>query len=88
MYQVIKYFTDMQDGHHPYNVGDSYPREGVETTPERVTELSTSRNKQGVPLIRFVEEQVAEDQVDAQAEDQEKKPKKPVKRSTKKAAEK
>lgn len=93
MYQVIKYFTDIQDGHHPYNVGDSYPREGVEVTPERITELSTSRNKQGEPLIKIVEEQaeeaqVEEAQVENQVGDQEEKPKKPVKRSTKKAAEK
>lgn len=74
MYQVIKYFTDMQDNHHPYNIGDVYPREGAETDPKRIEELSTKRNKQGEPLIRFTEDQAE--------------PKKPAKRSVKKAAEK
>ena len=25
MYRVIKYFTDLQDNNHEYNVGDIYP---------------------------------------------------------------
>lgn len=56
MYKVIHYFTDLQDNRHPYNVGDVYPRSGVETTDERITELSGSNNKQGKPLIEKVEE--------------------------------
>lgn len=56
MYKVIHYFTDLQDNRHPYNVGDVYPRAGVETTDERIAELSGSNNKQGKPLIEKVEE--------------------------------
>lgn len=55
-YEVIKYFTDLQDGNHPYEVGDTYPRDGLEPSLERVAELSGTDNKQGVPLIKAVAE--------------------------------
>lgn len=55
-YKVIKFFTDLQDGDHPYNVGDVFPREGVTVTEARFQELSTAANRQGVPLIQVVEE--------------------------------
>lgn len=60
MYRVIKYFTDLQDKDHPYNVGDIFPREGVNVTEERLAELSGSHNKQGMPLIERVEETIEE----------------------------
>lgn len=56
MYKVISYFTDLQDNCHAYNVGDIFPREGVEVKPERFDELSGKDNKQGKPLIEKVEE--------------------------------
>lgn len=56
MYKVIKYFTDLQDNNHEYNVDDTYPREGLEVKPERYKELEGSKNKQGCPLIEKVEE--------------------------------
>lgn len=55
-YVVIHYFTDLKDKNHPYNEGDIFPREGVSVSEERLFELSTDRNKQHKPLIRFVEE--------------------------------
>ena len=55
MYKVIKFFADLQDNNHPYNVGDAFPRKGLEVTEERLAELAGSDNKQGVPLIEFVE---------------------------------
>lgn len=55
-YKVIKFFTDLHDNDHPYNVGDSFPRSGVTVTEARLKELSGSDNKQGVPLIKAVEE--------------------------------
>lgn len=55
-YVVIKYFTDLQDGNRPYEVGDTYPREGLEPSLERCAELSGSDNKQGTPLIKSVSE--------------------------------
>lgn len=59
MYKVIKFFTDLQDNSHPYNVGDSFPRKGVTVTEARLAELSGSGNLQGVPLIQFVEKKPA-----------------------------
>lgn len=56
MYRVVKFFTDLQDGDHPYHVGDIFPRDGVEVTGERITELSGNNNRQGVPLIEYIEE--------------------------------
>ena len=56
MYKVIKYFTDMQDNCHPYNVGDNFPRTGVAVTPARLAELAGSDNRQGVPLIEEIKE--------------------------------
>lgn len=54
MYKVIKAFSDLQDNYRKYNVGDVFPREGLEVKPERIAELSGSNNKQGVPLIAEV----------------------------------
>lgn len=56
MYKVINYFADLQDKNHPYNVGDTFPRAGLEVTEDRLAELSGSNNKQGKPLIEKVEE--------------------------------
>lgn len=55
-YKVIKYFTDLQDNEYPYNEGDIFPRSGVTVSAERLQELSTSENRQRVPLIEAVEE--------------------------------
>lgn len=54
MYRVKRFFTDLQDKDHPYYAGDSFPRVGKDVTPERIEELASSRNKQGMPLIEFV----------------------------------
>lgn len=56
MYRVIKYFEDKQDERHPYNVGDTFPREGLEVTPERFEELASDKNRRKRPLIEKVEE--------------------------------
>ena len=55
MYKVIKYFTDLHDNEHPYNVGDTFPRDGVKVTKERLAELASTNNKRGVKLIELVE---------------------------------
>lgn len=55
-YRVIRFFHDLQDNEHPYNVGDIFPREGAQPTERRIAELSGSGNKQGKPLIELVEE--------------------------------
>ena len=56
MYKVIKYFTDLQDNNYAYYVGDTFPRNGVEASAERVAELSSDKNLQGVPLIEEIVE--------------------------------
>ena len=56
MYRVIKFFTDLQDNNHAYNVGDIFPHEGMEVSEKRLLELSTTKNRQNVPLIEKVEE--------------------------------
>ena len=56
MYKVIKSFTDLQDNNYAYYVGDTFPRNGVEAGAERIAELSSDKNLQGVPLIDEVTE--------------------------------
>ena len=56
MYKVIKLFADLHDNNHVYNVGDTFPREGITVTEGRIAELAGSNNKQGVPLIAKEEE--------------------------------
>ena len=56
MYRVIKYFTDLQDNNHEYNVGDIYPHNKKKVSASRIKELSADKNRQGVPLIEKVEE--------------------------------
>ena len=56
MYKVIKSFTDLQDNNYAYYVGDTFPRNGVEVGAERIAELSSDKNLQGVPLIEEVAE--------------------------------
>ena len=51
MYKVIKSFTDLQDNNYAYYVGDTFPRNGVEVCAERIAELSSDKNRLGVPLI-------------------------------------
>ena len=80
MYVVIKAFSDLADpvkfrevkeGRLPlryreYKVGDVYPHPDAPfPTHERVAELAGSSNKQGTPLIAWVE-----DQIEEQTEDQ------------------
>lgn len=67
MYEVIHYFTDLQDNEFPYNPGDVFPREGMEVSEERLAELSGSNNKQHKPLIKKVEG-TADDAADEQYE--------------------
>lgn len=56
MYRVIKSFTDLQDNNHTYSVGDKFPHDGVEVDAERIAELSSDKNRLGVPLIEEVAE--------------------------------
>ena len=55
MYRVIKQFYDLK-ANHAYSVGDTFPHNGVEVDAERVAELSSDKNLQGVPLIEEISE--------------------------------
>lgn len=57
MYRVLKDFTDLQDNRYLYKVGDTYPRNGLTVTAERIAELSGKSNRRGIPLIEEVREQ-------------------------------
>ena len=57
-YKVIHYFTDLQDFNHPYNVGDVFPRIGMNVTEDRLKELSSNKNKQGKRLIEKIDDEV------------------------------
>lgn len=51
MYRVIVRFVDLLDDGHVYNVGDLYPRAGVDVDKERIEELSSKDNKRGIVMI-------------------------------------
>lgn len=54
MYRVTEYFTDLQDGNHAYHAGDTFPRDGLTVTADRIKELSTGANRRGIALIEEV----------------------------------
>lgn len=54
MYKVIKCFTDLTDG-HKYDIGDIFPREGVEVSDARIAKLASDANRQKTPVIKEVE---------------------------------
>lgn len=60
MYKVIKSFTDLQDDNYKYDVGDTYPRKGLNVLQSRINELASNKNRQGVPLIEEIPEKVEE----------------------------
>lgn len=60
MYRVLSYFTDLQDKNHPYNEGDTFPRDGLKVSEARLEELSTTKNRRGIKLIELVEEKQEE----------------------------
>ncbi len=64
-YIVIKAFTDKDDKTH-YEAGERYPRRGF-AKKERVEELSTDKNRRGIPLIAPKEAE-KEEKVEVEAE--------------------
>lgn len=57
MYRTLVAFLDRTDPErHVYNVGDEFPREGVEVADPRIEQLATKDNAVGVPLIAKEEE--------------------------------
>ena len=55
MYRVIKRFYDLKTN-HAYSVGDTFQHNGVEVDAERIAELASDKNLQGVPLIEEIVE--------------------------------
>ena len=60
MYRVIKHFVDLQDNNYKYDVGDTYPRKGLNVLQSRINELGSHKNKQKTPLIEEIIEKVEE----------------------------
>ena len=54
MYKVIKHFVDLQDNNHKYDIGDTYPRKGLNVLQSRINELASDKNKQKTPLIEEI----------------------------------
>ena len=59
-YKVIKHFVDLQDNNYKYDVGDTYPRKGLNVLQSRINELASNKNKQKTPLIEEIPEVVEE----------------------------
>lgn len=55
MYKVIEKFVDLQDNMHLYNVGDEFPHHKGAVSAKRIGELSTTKNRRGIRLIREIE---------------------------------
>lgn len=55
MYKVVEFFHDLQDGGHAYHPGDTFPRDGVKVSDERIAELAGYANRRGMKLIEKVE---------------------------------
>lgn len=58
MYRVVVSFKDLQDNGYRYQVGDTFPHEGLKVSDERIDELLTDKNRRHTPMI--VEEVVTE----------------------------
>lgn len=54
MYKVIVRFMDLQDENHIYEVGDTFPRDGVKVSTDRISELMSCENKIGCTLIEKI----------------------------------
>lgn len=64
MYKVIKNFTDLQDNNYKYEIGDEYPRLGLNPSISRIKELSSDENKQRTPLIKEIENEKVLDELE------------------------
>ncbi len=54
MYKALVLFHDLQDERYEYKAGDTYPRQGLNPSEERIQELMSSDNRRGKPLIKEV----------------------------------
>lgn len=51
-YIVIEKFKDLQDHQYIYEIGEEFPRVGLQVTPERIEELASSNNLTKKVLIK------------------------------------
>lgn len=65
-----KPWHDLQDDRYVYKQGDTFPREGLEVSEERIKELSTINNKLGEVLIQKVEIEEDSKEVETVVEDE------------------
>ena len=75
MYRTIVRFIDLKDDKHVYEVGDEFPRKDLMVSKSRLEELSTDKNKRGIPLIELVEDVKVEDEEVKEEVEEVKKPK-------------
>ena len=61
-YKVVKRFMDLEDNNFIYEEGWDFPRANHFVSEQRIKELSTTDNRQGMPLI--VESGEVKDTVD------------------------
>ena len=62
-YTVIRSFKDLNDPQkHDYVVGDSFPREGYESSEEFISSLLTGYNSAGSIFIAVADEQEVSDE--------------------------
>lgn len=59
-YKALVRFTDLQDANFKYEPGDTFPRQGLKVSAERLKELSTKANKRGIPVIKKLTKKEAE----------------------------
>ena len=58
-YIVLNDFTDLKDKKKVYRKGDRYPKPANKKISEnRINQLSSDKNKLGAPLIKLVEEDI------------------------------
>ena len=53
-YEVLEYFTDLQDGNYEYKVGDVYPHAGYTPTEKRINDLASDNNVRNHPIIKAI----------------------------------
>ena len=46
----------MQDNNYKYDVGDTYPRKGLNVLQSRINEIASNKNLQKTPLIEEIPE--------------------------------
>ena len=56
MFKVVKRFYDLKDNNYAYSVGDVFPHPKARVSEKRIAELSSNKNKMGVPLIAEIPE--------------------------------